>query len=80
MYIPESLLYFNEFFSFIQRGLYDETFRDGVVVDSVLEDFNVTISSYGQIGMGKTFTMEGQLLNIITIMFDKNFISIPESF
>ncbi|XP_077993242.1 kinesin-like protein KIF3B [Glandiceps talaboti] len=41
----------------IQRGLYDERFR--VVVDSVLEDFNVTISSYGQIGTGKTFTMEG---------------------
>ena len=65
--MPESFLYLNEFFSIIQRGLYDETFRDGVVVDSVLEDFNVTISSYGQIGMGKTFTMEGQLFNISII-------------
>ena len=63
--MPESFLYLNEFFSIIQRGLYDERFR--VVVDSVLEDFNVTISSYGQIGMGKTFTMEGQLFNISII-------------
>ena len=63
MYIPESFLYFNKFFSFIQRGLYDETFRVG----SVLEDFKGTISSYGQIGMGKTFTMEGQLFNISII-------------
>ncbi|XP_077983981.1 kinesin-like protein KIF3B [Glandiceps talaboti] len=42
---------------FIQRGLYDERFRD--LVGSVLEDFNGTISSYGQIGTGKMFTMEG---------------------
>ncbi|XP_077998255.1 kinesin-like protein KIF3B [Glandiceps talaboti] len=42
---------------FIERGLYEERFR--VLVDSVLEGLNGTISSYGQIGTGKTFTMEG---------------------
>ncbi|XP_077986259.1 kinesin-like protein KIF3B [Glandiceps talaboti] len=68
--------------SIIQRGLYDERFR--VVVDSVLEDFNVTISSYGQIGMGKTFTMEGvwsdpDLRDLIPDSFDHKCTHISQS-
>ena len=48
-------------FSSKQRELYDETFRS--LVESVLNGFNGTIFAYGQTGTGKTYTMEGTLIN-----------------
>lgn len=43
-----------------QRAIYDHAVAP--IVDDVLEGYNCTVFAFGQTGTGKTYTMEGEMM------------------